>query len=177
MNQDMKKMKTRYWYGQSIKNPQKVLAAFFDFQDLNSAINFIASICTYASTHQKYQPSNTAMCILNVFALQSLLVCCHNLLNTKDWPDYFNKLLLQKMDANQAMTTKDTVMKAMYATYNMYTLKNWRQQLFEILCDALWDKIDDIDYNVTLIYLRLSDFLNAAHMVHKCINENKKAPN
>lgn len=169
-------MKTRYWYGKSIKNPQKALAAFFDFQDIKSALSFVSSMCTYAASDQKYQPLNIAQCILNFYALQSLLVCCHNLINNKDWQVHFNKLLLQQMDANQAMATKDSVMKAMNATYKLYTLKKWRLQLFELLSDAVYNKDGNVAYNVMQIHLYLTDFLLAAHTIHTCSKEKKVIP-
>lgn len=176
INKGMKKMKTRYWYGQSIKNPQKALAAFFDFQDINTTNAFIKNICTYAASNTQYQPNSAAQCILNFYALQSLLVTGYNLLNCPTWQAHFNKLVLQQMDAEQAMATKDRVWEAMHAIYTMNSLKKWRIQLFEILSDALWDKVDGIEYNATLIYMRLTDFVNAAYTVHRCIKESTKAP-
>lgn len=73
-------MSTRFWYGKSIQTTQKVMAAFFNFMELESAQIFLADIITHADAPKKYQPEDAANHMMKYYALSDLLAACYNLL-------------------------------------------------------------------------------------------------
>src|SRR5690606_37857678 len=168
-----KKMRTRYWYGKSIRSPQKALAAFFDFVDLESAQTYLADIITHAENGQQYQSDNAAQSMMKYYALQSLLASCHNMIHSKAWQQQFDNLLLSGMEAEAAKNLKDATMGTLNATFELYPLKEWRYNLIDVLNYALSNYSDRMELNLTAIYIQLKSLLEAAAFINNCCKTSK----
>ncbi len=176
MKKDFKKMRTRYWYGKSIKRPQEALAAFFDFVELERAQTYLADIITHADSEHTYQPDDAAQRMMKYYALQSLLATCHNILNSKAWQQQFDGLPLSGMEAEAAKILKDAATDTLNATFELYPLKEWRYNLNDILNYALSNYSDRLELNLTAIYIQLKSLLEAAAFINNCFKQTKVAP-
>lgn len=168
MQQDPKKMRTRYWYGKPIRAPQKVLSAFFDFIALESGQNFLADIITHADSGQQYRPEHAAQSMMKYYALLSLLAASYNIANSEAIQQALYLSTLPGVKETEAMVLKRTAIASVQATFELYSLKQWRYHLFDILNHALANYSERIDINLPSAYIQLKALLEAAAFLNNC---------
>ena len=170
MQQDPKKMRTRYWYGKPIKAPKEVLAAFFDFAALESGQNFLADIITHADSSQQYKPADAAQSMIKYYALLSLLAASYNIVNSGTMQQALLEATLPGVKETEANMLKRAAIASVQATFELYSLKQWRYHLFDILNHALASYPERVAINLPSAYIQLKGLLEAAAFLNNCLS-------
>lgn len=171
MKKQFKKMRTRYWYCKSIKEPQRALAAFFDFMELESAQQFCANIITHADSPQQYQPKRVAQNMMKYYALQSLMAVCYNMKNNHQMHQALLQVTLSGVNEAEATVLKEGAIRSIQAAFELYSLKHWRYHLFDILNYALSKYSDRLEINLPAVYIQLKALLDAAAFINTCLKK------